>query len=178
MEMTKNEILRDWEGAKDKKAQIQILADLNQTSQEEIKNILIEMGVDYRRLPREREKKNEKAAEAPKAQPKEGTIDDIIRDWEEEKGKKKQDQEAQPKLLRAKDLETKPLAYKEQKFGKPTVEPRRKHTLRRMEELFQAIVTQEMVDETPDREWADEFIELWDKLYRTHWRKQWGEQDD
>lgn len=145
MEMTKNEILRDWEGAKDKKAQIQILADLNQTSQEEIKNILIEMGVDGRRLPRE--KKNEKAAEA------------------------------QPKLLRAKDLE-KAKDLEAPKPGKPTVEPRRKHTLRRMEELFQAIVTQEMVDETPDREWADEFIELWDKLYRTHWRKQWGEEDE
>jgi len=177
MVMTKNEILRDWEGAKNKKEQIQILADLNCTSQEDIKDILLEMGVDYRRLPREREKKNEKAAEAPKAQPKEGTIDDIIRDWEEKKGKKTQDQEDQPKLLRAKDLE-KAKDLEASKPWKPTVEPRRKHTLRRMEELFQAIVTQEMVDETPDREWADEFIELWDKLYRTHWRKQWGEEDE
>lgn len=154
MEMTKNEILRDWEGAKDKKAQIQILADLNQTSPEDIKDVLLEMGVDFRRLPRER--KREKAAEAPKAQPKEETIDDIIRDWEEKKGK--------PKLLRAKDLE-KAKDLEAPKPGKPKVEPRRKHTLRRMEELFQAIVTQEMVDDAPDKEWADEFHDLWTDYY-------------
>lgn len=147
MEMTKNEILRNWEGAKNKKEQIQILADLNQTSPEDIKDILLEMGVDYRRLPRER--KNEKAAEAAEAP------------------------EAQPKLLRAKDLE-KAKDLEASKPWKPKVEPRRKHTLRRMEELFQAIVTQEMVDETPDKEWADEFHELWTEYYYKHW----GELDE
>lgn len=140
MEMTKSEILRDWEGAKDKKEQIQILADLNCCTPEEIKDVLIEMGVDHRRLPRE--KKREKAEEA-------------LRD--------------QPKLLRAKDLETKPFAYKEQKIGKPTVEPKRKHTLRRMEELFRAIFTQEMVDDVPDRDWAEEFHDLWNDYYFGNW---------
>lgn len=141
MEMTKNEILRDWEGAKDKKAQIQIFADLNQTSPEDIRDVLLEMGVDFRRLPRER--KREKAAEA------------------------------QPKLLRAKDLE-KAKGLEAPKPGKPKVEPRRKHTLRRMEELFQAIITQEMVDDVPDRDWVEEFHDLWTEYYYKHW----GEEDD
>lgn len=153
MVMSKTEILRDWEGAKDKKEQIKILADLNLTTPEAIKEVLIEMGVDYRRLPREREKK---AAETPKNQPKEGTIDDIIRECEEAKGKKKQAQEVP------------------RQFEKPKVEPRRKHALRRMEELFQAIVTQELVDDIPDKEWVEEFHDLWIEYYFEHW----GESDE
>jgi len=163
--MSKSEILRDWEGAKDKKEQIQILADLNLTTTEAIKEVLLEMGVDGRRLPRE--KKREKAAETPKTQPKEGTIDDIIRDWEHEKGKKTQDQEAQPELLRAKNLEA-------PKHEKPKVEPRRKHALRRMEQLLQAVVTQEMADDIPDKEWVEELHDLWTDYYY----KYWGEPDE
>ena len=151
MVMTKNEILRDWEGAKDKKTQIQILADLNLCTPEEIKEVLIEMGVDYRRLPREREKK---ATERPKTQPKELTIDDIIREHEEAKAKQK--------------------TMEAPKHEKPKVEPRRKHALRRMEQLLQAVVTQEMADDIPDKEWIDEFHDLWTDYYY----KYWGELDE
>lgn len=51
MVMTREEIRRDWEAAKDKKAQIGILADLNQTTEEEIIGILRAQGVDGRSLP-------------------------------------------------------------------------------------------------------------------------------
>lgn len=139
MVMSKTEILRDWEGAKDKKAQIQILADLNCTTPEAIKEVLREMGVDGRQLPRE--KKHEKAEETPKTQ---------------------------PELLRAKNLE-KAKDLEAPKPGKPKVEPRRKHALRRMEELFQAIVTQELVDDVPDRDWVEEFHDLWTEYYYKHW---------
>lgn len=144
--MTKNEILRDWEGAKDKKTQISILADLNLCTPEEIKEVLIEMGVDYRRLPREREKK---ATERPKTQPKELTIDDILREHEEAKAKQE--------------------TMEAPKHEKPKVEPRRKHTLRRMDELFRAIVTQELVNDIPDKEWVEEFHNLWTEYYYDHW---------
>lgn len=140
--MTKNEILRDWEEAKDKKEQIQILADLNCTSPEEIKNILIELGVDYRRLPREKKReKAAEAAEAPKAQPK---------------------KKAEVKTPEA------------PKHEKPKVEPRRKHALRRMEQLLQAVVTQEMADDIPDEEWVEELHDLWTDYYY----KYWGDTDE
>ena len=51
----------------------------------------------------------------------------------------------------------------------PTIEPRRKHALRRMEELFRAIVTVERADDVPDRDWAEEFHDLWTEYYFTHW---------
>lgn len=124
MEMTKQEILRNWEGAKDKKEQIKILADLNCTDTGTIQKILVEMGVDYRRLPREKKK-----ATAPAAEKTEAPV----------------------------------------KQNKPTVEPRRKHDLRRMGELFDAIFAIEMDDDVPDKEWADEFIDLWDAYYRSNW---------
>lgn len=48
MTMTENEILREYKTAKDKKHQIEILADLNTTSIDEIKRILKDNGVDLR----------------------------------------------------------------------------------------------------------------------------------
>lgn len=134
MEMTKQEILRNWEGAKDKKEQIKILADLNCTDTGTIQKILVEMGVDHRRLPRPRDKEKAAAPVVKKA--------------------------------------TAPAAEKAEapvKQNKPTVEPRRKHDLRRMNELFGAIFTIEMDDGVPDKEWADEFIDLWDAYYRDNW---------
>jgi len=73
------------------------------------------------------------------------TIDDILR--EEEEARKKA-----------------PVA-----MNQPTVEPRRKHSLRRMAELFQAILAQEMRDEVPDRDWAEEFHDLWTNYYYEYW---------
>lgn len=51
MEMTREDILRDFEAAKDKHKQIGILADLNQTTKENIVKILKEAGVDSNSLP-------------------------------------------------------------------------------------------------------------------------------
>lgn len=48
MEMTKGDILKSYEEAKDKRAQVRILAQLNLTSQERIVDILREQGVDGR----------------------------------------------------------------------------------------------------------------------------------
>lgn len=52
MEMTPQEILRDYQQAKNKKEQIRILADLNQCSVQEITDTLLRAGLDYRCLPR------------------------------------------------------------------------------------------------------------------------------
>ncbi len=49
--MTPGEILRDYNEAKDKRAQIQILAELNATSKEEIMAVLKAGGIDGRTLP-------------------------------------------------------------------------------------------------------------------------------
>ena len=48
MTMTDNEIVRDYRAAKNKKMQIEILADLNTTTKDEIKKILKANGVDLR----------------------------------------------------------------------------------------------------------------------------------
>lgn len=74
MEMTKAEILRSWEEAKDKTNQVKVLAELNCTTQEIIVRILKEQGVDPRRLPRTRREQKkappqEKAAEPARVIP-------------------------------------------------------------------------------------------------------------
>ena len=48
MYMTENEIVREYRSAKDKRHEIEILADLNTTSTDEIKKILKSNGVDLR----------------------------------------------------------------------------------------------------------------------------------
>lgn len=63
MQMTKSEILREYNLAKNPKDQIQVLADLNATDKQTIVDILIEMGVDGRTLPHPRRPKKEKPAE-------------------------------------------------------------------------------------------------------------------
>ena len=52
--MDYNEIVMNYKQAKDKKAQIKILAELNACSEEEILKILVESGIDSRMLPRKR----------------------------------------------------------------------------------------------------------------------------
>lgn len=54
MEMSKERILAEYRQAKDKKKQIGILADLNACDQNKIMEILKEMGVPHRELPRNR----------------------------------------------------------------------------------------------------------------------------
>ena len=56
MEMTNEEIVRMYLMAKDKREQIGILADLNCCKKEKIREILIDAGIDHRKLPRERKK--------------------------------------------------------------------------------------------------------------------------
>ena len=52
MVMDKGEILRDYKAAADKTAQVKILADLNACSTEEIIDVLVEQGIERRRLSR------------------------------------------------------------------------------------------------------------------------------
>lgn len=52
LQMSEGEILRNYREAKDKAEQIKILAQLNLCSEERIKEILKEQGVDGRALPR------------------------------------------------------------------------------------------------------------------------------
>ena len=55
--MTVEEIVRSYREAKDKAAQVQILADLNVCSKETIRRVLVEGGLDPRQLPRAPRKK-------------------------------------------------------------------------------------------------------------------------
>lgn len=57
LQMTPEEIVRSYREAKDKAAQVGILADLNLCPKEMICKILVEGGVDHRQLPRPRRKK-------------------------------------------------------------------------------------------------------------------------
>ena len=59
LEMTVEEIVRSYREAKDKEAQLEILADLNVCSKEEIRRVLVEGGVRQQELPRKRRRKGE-----------------------------------------------------------------------------------------------------------------------
>ena len=63
LEMTVEEIVRSYREAKDKAAQLEILADLNVCSKEEIRRVLLEGGVKQQELPRKRTRKGEAIAE-------------------------------------------------------------------------------------------------------------------
>lgn len=54
MEMPTSEIVQRFKNAADKKQQIEILAQMNLCSPEEIRDVLIKGGVDQRTLPRKR----------------------------------------------------------------------------------------------------------------------------
>lgn len=54
MNMTNDEIVRNFKNAANPRQQVQILAELNGTNQETIKRILTENGVDHRQLPRQK----------------------------------------------------------------------------------------------------------------------------
>ena len=61
MVMTNEDIVRSYREAKDRRAQIKVLAELNVCPQELIIEILKEGGIDWRELPRARKKKEETA---------------------------------------------------------------------------------------------------------------------
>ena len=66
MNMTDNEICRNYRAAKDKRAQIKILADMNCTTAEDIKKILAEGGEIVQEPPKTNSwKKNENAPVVP-----------------------------------------------------------------------------------------------------------------
>lgn len=65
MEMTNGEIITSYRQAKDKKKQIEVLADLNMCSKDEIVEILKEQGVPHRELPRNRGGNTVKEVPAP-----------------------------------------------------------------------------------------------------------------
>ena len=78
MQMTKDEILTSFKQAKNPTEQVRILADLNATDVPTIKRILLEGGVDIRKLPRERQK-------AAPAKPKEKAAPSILQQLEKER---------------------------------------------------------------------------------------------
>ena len=78
MQMTKDEILTSFKQAKNPADQLRILADLNGTDVATIKRILLEQGVDIRKLPRERQK-------AAPAKPKEKAAPSILQQLEKER---------------------------------------------------------------------------------------------
>ena len=64
--MTDNEICRNYRAAKDKHAQIKILADMNCTDENTIRRILFEYGQIVLEPPKtNRRKKNEQAPDVP-----------------------------------------------------------------------------------------------------------------
>ena len=78
MQMTKDEILTSFKQAKDPAGQVKILADLNGTDVPTIKRILLEGGVDTRKLPQERKR-------AAQAKPKEKAAPNILQQLEKER---------------------------------------------------------------------------------------------
>lgn len=56
MEMSNHDIVKSYKEAKDKKEQIKILSQLNVCSTETIRKILIEEGIPFQSLPRQRKK--------------------------------------------------------------------------------------------------------------------------
>lgn len=57
MQMSNEEIVRNYREAKDKAKQLGILAELNACDEQKIKDILTEGGIDYRSFPRSRKEK-------------------------------------------------------------------------------------------------------------------------
>ena len=57
MQMSNEEIVRNYREAKDKAKQLGILAELNACDEQKIKDILTEGGIDYRTFPRSRKEK-------------------------------------------------------------------------------------------------------------------------
>lgn len=57
MQMSNEEIVRNYREAKDKAKQLGILAELNACDKQKIKDILTEGGIDYRSFPRSRKEK-------------------------------------------------------------------------------------------------------------------------
>lgn len=77
MNMTENEIVRNYREAKNKREQVTILADLNRCEKEEIVDILLKNGVDQKELPRKR-KPRKKPEEEKKVHCETDTVASIL----------------------------------------------------------------------------------------------------
>lgn len=77
MQMTDNEIVRNYREAKNKREQVTILADLNRCEKEHIIDILLKNGVDQRELPRKR-KPRKNPEEEKKAKSATDTVASIL----------------------------------------------------------------------------------------------------
>lgn len=172
MEMSNSEIRRSWETSADKKKQIQILAELNCTSVENIRSILIAEGIDQRRLPRNRQKTEPKAVSFAKTVGENMSESMTAAGAEAEKAAetmaKMRDAIASVGLqnVAPSDDEAEKVKQRPPVFNKrPKVEPRRVYILRRMNELFQATYATELDDDVPDADWVEEFNSLWDDYY-------------
>lgn len=77
MNMTENEIVRNYREAKNKREQVTILADFNRCEKEEIVDILLKNGVDQKELPRKR-KPRKKPEEERKAHSATDTVASIL----------------------------------------------------------------------------------------------------
>ena len=75
--MTDAEILREFNEAKHPAEHVRVLADLNATTIDRIKAILVAQGVDPRRLPRKRAQKPFRLADVTSEKPKEAEPDNI-----------------------------------------------------------------------------------------------------
>ena len=75
MMMSHEEIVRSYKNAKSKSKQIGILADLNATTKEEIKKILLIKGVE---LPKAGRPKKEVATPEPKPEPKQEPVAKVL----------------------------------------------------------------------------------------------------
>lgn len=80
MEMTESEIVRSYKEAKNKKAQVGILADLNACGVEGIKAVLVRNGVDWRELPRGKRTQSPPQQETGKAENTHAQHSKIIRE--------------------------------------------------------------------------------------------------
>lgn len=84
MQMTDEEIKRDWLAAKDRKKQISVLAELNACTEEEVRKALLRAGVDFRSLPKKKTRRTapnaEAEADAGTKESRELTIQELIED--------------------------------------------------------------------------------------------------
>lgn len=69
MQMKPDEIMSSYRQSKDKAKQLVILSQLNSTSVDNIKQILLDQGLDYRQLPRSK-RENASSKETKKSEPK------------------------------------------------------------------------------------------------------------
>ena len=82
MTMTDEEVLRSFRQAKKPSDQVQVLADLNSTTTDNIREILVKQGVDPRQLPRKKRRIEQSAPEAAAPVKQVSSFVDALKDEE------------------------------------------------------------------------------------------------